>query len=129
MRQAGQKTYLGKGSTRQKIATHAKNQPEKARLAVRVRGEETVVPGRKRTVGRGALQTRRCCLGSRAPEYGTRVGRWSLQAFGCAFDLGHQCIRNHLSDWPDCMGRKLGECHHISMSGNRKVSVGSERLE
>lgn len=50
-----QKTYLGEGSTRQKIATHAKNQLEKARLAARVRGEETVGPGRKRTEGRGAL--------------------------------------------------------------------------
>jgi hypothetical protein len=26
------------------------------------------------------------------------------------------------------MGRKLGECHRISMSGNEKVSAGSERM-
>ncbi len=124
------RTYLCEGLMMQKNATHAKVLTEKATLkgmAARTRGEVTVGSGRRRNEGYGAPQTRSCCSGSRAPLYGPRVGRWYLQAFGCVFDLDHHCTRSHLGDWPDCMGRTLGERRHISMRGNRKVSAGSER--
>ena len=113
---------------RKKNATRAKIPPERTRLAGDVRADVTVGSGRQWNEGRGASQIRGCCSGSRAPVYEPRVGRWFLQAFGYVFDLGHQCTRSRLSDWPDCMGHKLGECHHISMSGSEKVSVGSERM-
>lgn len=123
------KTYLWKGSMRQKDATHSKIPPdsEKAipkRMALRVRGQDTVGSGREWSEGHAASQTRGCCSGTRAPVYGPRVGRWCLQAFGCVFDLDHQCTRSHLGDWPGCMGRTLGECHHISMSENRTALAG-----